>query len=124
MNIRLAVSLSEPTLTSLDDSKRACPWYTVQFVKPLSQLSTSVLEAPEIASFLDFTSFMSTLTGPLGTTPKSAARRATWAACALAIIVLVGVQPVFTHVPPNNFRSMITTLNPAPARRCARKGPA
>ncbi len=37
MNIRSAVSLSEPTLTYFEDSKRACPWYTVQFVIPLSR---------------------------------------------------------------------------------------
>ena len=89
---------------------------------PLSQLSTPVLDCPEIASFLDLTSFMSTLTGPLLTTPKSAARRTMWAAYALATIVLVGMQPVLTHVPPNNLRSMIATFIPAPARRCARKG--
>src|ERR1043166_6637673 len=34
------------------------------------------------------------------------------------------MQPVFTHVPPNNLRSMIATFMPAPARRLARNGPA
>src|ERR1700733_158692 len=48
MNIRSAVSLSEPTLTSFGDSKRPCPLYTVQLVIPLSQFSTPVLDSPEI----------------------------------------------------------------------------
>ncbi len=86
--------------------------------------SQPVLDCPETAPFFDLTSFMSTLTGPLLTTPKSAARRTGWAAHALATIVFVGVQPVLTHVPPNNLRSMIATFIPAAARRCARKEPA
>ena len=38
-------------------------------------------------------------------------------------MVLVGMQPVLTQVPPNNLRSMIATFMPAAARRDARKGP-
>src|SRR5882757_36148 len=43
---------------------------------------------------------------------------------ALAISVLVGVQPVLTHVPPKRWRSMIATDLPAPAKRAAKEGPA
>ena len=39
------------------------------------------------------------------------------AAYALATIVLVGMQPVLTHVPPKALRSMTATFIPAPARR-------
>jgi hypothetical protein len=65
-----------------------------------------------------------TLTVPAIVTPKSAARRAIWAAWALATIVFVGMQPVLTQVPPNNLRSTIATFCPAAAKRCARNGPA
>src|SRR5580698_1747725 len=43
---------------------------------------------------------------------------------ALAISVLVGVQPALTHVPPKRWRSMIATDLPAPAKRAAKAGPA
>ena len=46
-----------------------------------------------------------------------AARMAARAAYALATIVLVGMQPVLTHVPPKALRSMTATFIPAPARR-------
>src|ERR1700719_5359004 len=39
-------------------------------------------------------------------------------------MVLVGVQPVFTHVPPNSLRSTIATFIPASLKRPARDGPA
>src|SRR5262245_42786753 len=39
-------------------------------------------------------------------------------------MVLVGMQPVFTHVPPNRWRSMMATFMPAAARPRARLGPA
>ena len=37
--------------------------------------------------------------------------------------VFVGMQPVFTHVPPKNFRSTMATVCPALARRFASDGP-
>jgi len=43
-------------------------------------------------------------------TPYSAPRLAKCAACALATNVLVGMQPVFTHVPPISLRSTTTTV--------------
>ncbi len=39
-------------------------------------------------------------------------------------MVLVGMQPVLTQVPPNNLRSMMATFFPAPASRTASDGPA
>src|SRR3954468_837880 len=39
-------------------------------------------------------------------------------------MVLVGVQPSFTQVPPNLSRSITATFIPAPARRAASAGPA
>src|SRR5580700_7462486 len=47
-----------------------------------------------------------------------------WAAYALATMVLVGVHPVFTHVPPNSLRSTIATFIPASLKRPARGPPA
>jgi hypothetical protein len=55
--------------------------------------------------------------------PSGPAVRATCAARALAIIVLVGVQPVFTQVPPSADRSMTTTFLPWPASFVARGTP-
>ena len=46
------------------------------------------------------------------------------AAYALATSVLVGMQPVFTQVPPNSLRSTIATVMPARVNRPARDGPA
>src|SRR5687767_4346904 len=46
------------------------------------------------------------------------------AAYALAIRVFVGVQPSFTHVPPNLWRSITATLRPAAANLAASAGPA
>ena len=57
-------------------------------------------------------------------TPKSAARRATCAARALATSVLVGMQPSLTQVPPRCSRSISAVFMPALARRTARNGPA
>src|SRR5262249_39620704 len=57
-------------------------------------------------------------------TPNSAPRRATCAARALAISVLVGMQPLLTQVPPTSLRSMIAVLRPALPRRTASAGPA
>src|SRR5271165_440650 len=39
-------------------------------------------------------------------------------------MVLVGVHPVLTHVPPNSLRSTIATFIPASLKRTARDGPA
>src|ERR1700730_11567194 len=47
-----------------------------------------------------------------------------WITLALATSAFVGMQPVFTHVPPKRFRSMIATFIPAPVRRFASEGPA
>ncbi len=46
------------------------------------------------------------------------------AAYALAIRVFVGVQPSFTHVPPNLWRSITAPLRPAAANLAASAGPA
>ncbi len=81
-----------------------------------SQSSRPVRDAFETASFRAMTRFMSTRTEPTST-PYSAARAAMRAAYALATIVLVGMQPVLTHVPPKALRSMTATFIPAPARR-------
>ena len=51
-------------------------------------------------------------------------RRAVRAAWALATSVLVGLQPVFTQVPPTRWRSMMATFIPAAFSRPARAGPA
>src|SRR5712691_2138081 len=67
---------------------------------------------------------MSTVAPPCNRTPKSAARRAVFAASALAIRVFVGMQPVFTQVPPNNFRSTTAIFMPASTKRAASDGPA
>ena len=42
---------------------------------------------------------------------------------ALAIKVLVGMQPVLTQVPPTNLRSMMAVFRPVPASRTASAGP-
>src|SRR5262249_16829652 len=39
-------------------------------------------------------------------------------------MVLVGMQPVLTQVPPKSLRSMMATFIPALANRCASGGPA
>ena len=81
-----------------------------------SQSSRPVRDAFETASFRAMTRFMSTRTEPTST-PYSTARAAMRAAYALATIVLVGMQPVLTHVPPKALRSTTATFIPAPARR-------
>ena len=54
-----------------------------------------------MASLRAFTLFISTPTLPFTLKPYSPPRRATCAAYALAMSVFVGMQPVFTQVPPN-----------------------
>ncbi|CAJ6558150.1 Uncharacterised protein [Burkholderia pseudomallei] len=66
---------------------------------------------------------MSTATGPPSVTPYSSARRARCAAYALAIKVFVGMQPVFTQVPPKRPRSTTATFMPAAESRAASGGP-
>jgi hypothetical protein len=39
-------------------------------------------------------------------------------------MALVGVQPLFTQVPPNAFSSTTATFRPAPESRAASAGPA
>ena len=41
----------------------------------------------------------------------------------LATSVLVGMQPTFTQVPPNNLRSMMAAFMPSRVMRAARAGP-
>lgn len=69
-----------------------------------------------------FTTFMSVRTGPTAI-PYSAARRAIAATFALATSVFVGMQPVFTQVPPGSARSITATFQPAFAMRAASDGP-
>src|SRR5580698_8966383 len=97
---------------------------TLQFLSPRNHSSTPRLDRPEISSLRALTRFISTRTSPLTTKPYSAPRRATWAAYALAMSVFVGMHPVFTHVPPNLWRSIMATDMPAAANRAAKDGPA
>ena len=90
----------------------------------LSQLSIPVLDCSEIASLRAFTFFMSTRISPDTVTPKSWARRAMYAASALATSVFVGMHPVLTHVPPKLLRSIMAIFIPAWVRRPAKEGPA
>src|SRR5262249_24124087 len=100
------------------------PSYTEQPLRFFSQVSTPVRDRPDTRSFRAFTAFMSTAISHGIFTPKSDARRAMWAAYALATTVFVGMQPVLTQVPPKNFRSITPTVRPESTRRCASAGPA
>src|SRR4029434_5376329 len=97
---------------------------TVQFLRPRNPSSTPWFDRPATSSLRALTRFISTRTSPLTTKPYSAPRRATWAAYALEISVFVGMHPVFTHEPPNLWRSIIATAMPAAANRAAKGGPA
>src|SRR5262245_48384308 len=97
---------------------------TVQFLRPRSHSSTPLFDRPEISSFRALTRSIATFTRPLVLKPYSAPRRARWAAYALAMSVFVGMHPVFTHVPPNLWRSMMATVMPAATNRAAKDGPA
>jgi hypothetical protein len=57
-----------------------CRTSTVQDFRPFIQLSTPVLDCPDIASLRALTAFMSTVSSPPNRTPKSVARRAIFAA--------------------------------------------
>ena len=86
MKICSASSSSSPTATSLGAGEAGMADVdgdAVGFSR--SPSSTPSFETRTIASLRALTAFMSTRTGPSITTPKSAARRATWAARALAI---------------------------------------
>src|ERR1700676_3451374 len=123
MKICGAVSSSSPTRTSCGDSKLACPWYTVQFGVLLSKDSNAVLDFPVISSLRAFTRFISVDIGPANWIPNSPARRLMCAAYADATSVLVGIQPVLTHVPPKRPRSIMATRWSEAAIPTARNGP-
>src|ERR1700734_1414656 len=110
-------------MTVFDDRKRAWPCMTVQFAVPRSHSSTPLLDVAEAASLRALMRFTSTLKSPMEK-PNSAPRRARWIAYALPTSVFVGTHPVFTHVPPNLWRSIIATVLSAPANRAAKDGPA
>src|SRR4249920_206928 len=97
---------------------------TLQLVSSLNDFSTPVFDRPATSSLRALTRFMSTRTLPFIVKPYSAPLRATWAAYALAMSVFVGIQPVFTQVPPNLWRSIMATVMPAAANRAAKAGPA
>jgi len=75
----------------------------------LSKDSNAVLDFPVISSFRAFTRFISVDIGPANWIPSSPARRVLCAAYADATSVLVGIQPVLTHVPPKRPRSIMAT---------------
>ena len=76
-----------------------------------------------MASFRSTTAGKSATTSPVRT-PSRPAVRASWAACALAIIVFVGVHPVLTQVPPGGPASITTTRLPRAASLLASGTPA
>ena len=124
MKICFASSSRSPTRIVFGPSKRACPWSIVSpDVSPSQRVRPSV-EWRTTESLRFFTSAISTRIGVSILTPKSPPRRATYAALALAISVLVGMQPLLTQVPPISLRSMIAVLRPAVANRTASEGPA
>jgi hypothetical protein len=122
--IRCASRISRPTRTERGPSRRAWPSKTVQFAVPLSHCSTPRLELWTIASFRALIFGMSAWIAPSMVTPHSELRRETNAARALATRAFVGMQPVFTQVPPKLFRSMAATCMPALAKRTASGGAA
>ncbi len=119
-----AVICSPPTFIVRGPVNRAWPRIRVQPVIPSIHDARPSRRASTTASCRALTRARSMPTAPSSTTPNSAARRAMWAASALATRVLVGVQPVLTQVPPSLSRSTSTTLRPASARRPASAGPA
>ncbi len=94
----------------IDESGMAAK--TVQPSMPSNQTSTPSRSATTMPSLRALTFAMSTITAPVPT-PYSLPRRARWTACALATIVLVGMHPELTQVPPISLRSMIVTRWPA-----------
>src|SRR4051794_35986428 len=97
---------------------------TLQLLSPRNRSSTLLFDCPETLSLRALTRLISTCTSLLTTKPYSAPRRATWVAYALATSVFVGIHPVFTHAPPNLWRSIMATAMPAAANRAAKDGPA
>src|SRR5438105_1213938 len=124
MKICFASSNRSPTRIVFGPSKRACPWIIVSPDVPPSQFVRPSVEWRTMESLRFFTSAISTRIGASIVTPKSAPWRATCAALALAISVLVGMQPLLTQVPPMSLRSMIAVLRLALASRTASEGPA
>ena len=124
MKICFASSSRSPTPIVFGPSKRACPSIIVSPDVPPSQRFRPSVESRTTESLRCFTCAMSTRIGASIVTPKSRPRRATYAALALAISVLVGMQPLLTQVPPMSLRSMIAVLRPAVASRTASDGPA
>ncbi len=123
MKMRSAPSSSPLTLTVRGPVKRAWPWITRPCLNPVIQSFTPTRDRATTASLRAFTRFMSTRTPLPVSTPYSAARRAIAATLALATSVFVGMQPVFTQVPPKCLRSMIATFIPCSSKRCASDGP-
>src|SRR3954469_22576724 len=120
----LSASSTRPsTLIVWASSKRAWPRMNVQPFIACSHDSTPLRSSSMTLSLRAFTFAMSTVTSPVPT-PYSAQRRARWAACALATNVLVGMQPVLTHVPPTSLRSITATVCPASVSLPASGGPA
>src|SRR5215208_1534218 len=120
----LSASSTRPsTLIVCGSSKRAWPRMNVQPFIPLSHDSRPLRSSSMTLSLRALTLAMSTVTSPVPT-PYSAPRRARCAACALATSVLVGMQPVFTQVPPTSLRSITATVWPASVSLPASGGPA
>ncbi|MEZ5289023.1 MAG: hypothetical protein R2712_30325 [Vicinamibacterales bacterium] len=90
----------------------------------LVSVSTPSRDGWTMAAMRARTRGRSTVTAPPVANPNSEPRRATCMARALATSALVGMQPVFTQVPPKRARSMMAVRRPAFASRAARGGPA
>ena len=104
-------------------SKRPQPWTRVTPSVSSSQLVRPSRAVSERARIRAMAAGKSISTGPV-VTPNSAARRARCATRADLRRVLVGVQPVFTQVPPRRSPSTRATVSPRRARPAAREGAA
>ena len=100
----------------------AVPGKTVQFSVPCAMptFNPGLRDLPTTASLRALTARRSTATGAAWK-PKSPPRRARCAACALATMVLVGVHPVLTQVPPKSLRSTMATLASGGETHCERR---
>src|SRR4051812_5990222 len=120
----LSASSTRPsTLIVWASSKRAWPRMNVHPSIPVNHDSRPERSSSMTLSLRAFTFAMLTVISPVPT-PNSAPRRARCAACALATSVLVGIQPVLTHVPPTSLRSITATVCPAAVSLPASGGPA